>query len=201
VLSPQKNLDRASELGFEALATQSHEQMVWLGAAPSGTDWRLPVLEDSLSVNLASRRVVTCAGRGVGPHWRILVLHYLAVRSQPAPEPPAVTFADLPTARSYAEVYRQRTTARLCATVGRGLEGLRARAVALGGRSVPGGDAAFEFDVFPRVTLQLVWHAPDDEFPPSATILLPANLECYFVAEDIVVLSERLVARLCGRPF
>jgi len=201
VLSPQKNLDRASELGFEALADQSHEQMLWLGAGPSGSGWRLPVLEDVLTVDVSSRRVVTSAGREVGPHWRILALHYLALRSQPPVQPPEVTFADLPAARSYAEIYRQRTTARLCATAGRDLEGLRAGAAGLGGRSVAGGDAAFEFDVFPRVTLRLLWHAPDDEFPPSVTILLPANLESYFVAEDIVVLSERLVARLCGRPF
>jgi len=54
------------------------------------------------------------------------------------------------------------------------------------------------FDVFPRLTLRLVWHAPDEEFPPSATLLLPDNIEAFFVAEDIVVLSECLVARLGG---
>jgi hypothetical protein len=46
-----------------------------------------------------------------------------------------------------------------------------------------------------------VWHAPDDEFPASATLLLPPNIEDYFCSEDIVVLSESLVARLSGRGF
>ncbi len=54
---------------------------------------------------------------------------------------------------------------------------------------------------FPACTLRLVWHAPDDEFPPAATLLLPANIESYFCIEDVVVLCERLVSRLCGRPF
>ena len=111
-----------------------------------------------------------------------------------------MTFADLPTARSYAEVYRQRTTGWLCATVGRELTRLQNAATALGGRPAAGGDAAFAFEVFPRVPVTLLWHAPDDEFAASATLLLPPNIESFFVSEDIVVLCERLVSRLCGRP-
>ena len=34
-----------------------------------------------------------------------------------------------------------------------------------------------------------------------ATLLLPANIEAYFCSEDIVVLSEQLISRLCGRGF
>ena len=64
-----------------------------------------------------------------------------------------------------------------------------------------GGDAAFDFDMFPRVCVRLIWHAADEEFPPSATLLLPANIDAFFCIEDIVVLSERLVARLGGRGF
>ena len=63
------------------------------------------------------------------------------------------------------------------------------------------GDLAFDFVVFPRFSVRLVWHSPDDEFPSSATLLLPANAESYFCSEDLVVLSERLVSRLAGRPF
>ena len=152
-------------------------------------------------MDLPQRRLLTSAGQPIGPHWRILVLHYLAVRARPPRHPPEITFADLPTARSYAEVYRGRTTARLCATAGRDRAGLCAAAQALEGRPVAAGDAAFDFDVFPRVSIRLVWHAPDEEFAASATLLLPSNIESYFVPEDIVVLSERLVSRLCGRPF
>ena len=90
---------------------------------------------------------------------------------------------------------------RLCATAGRDAEKLGAAAVVAGGRSVAGGDAAFEFQVFPRFCVRLVWHSPDEEFPSSATLLLPANAESYFGSEDLVVLSERLVSRLAGRPF
>jgi len=197
----QDNLQRAVHKAFDALADQTDEQIAWLGAQPVADVWRLPVLNDAFDVSLAARRVSLSSGAKVGLAWQILALHYLDVRSRPEGGSPQITFADLPTARSYAEVYRQRTVARLCATAGRTAEGLRAAASALGGRAAAGGDAAFDFDVFPRVSLRLIWHASDEEFPPSATILLAANIESYFCAEDTVVLSECLVSRLCARPY
>ncbi len=201
MLPRQKNLQRASELAREALRHQSAEQIRWLGAEPAGDRWRVPVLDGVFEVDASTGRVTTAAGPEVGAAWRILALHYLAVRVRPEPTPPEITFGDLPTARSYTDVYHQRAVGRLCATVGREALQLRVAAAALGARPVDGGDAAFDFDVFPRVTMRLVWHAGDEEFPPSATLLLPASIGSYFCTEDIVVLSERLVSRLAGRPF
>jgi hypothetical protein len=201
VPGPQKNLDRATELALEDLRGQAEQQLVWLGAKPVGAAWRLSVLEDTLEIDLSAGSVTTSAGRPVGPHWRILALHYLGIRRQPERLAPQVTFADLATARSYAEIYQQRVIARLCATAGREAETLRDAASAVGGHRALGGDEAFDFDVFPRLTFRLIWHAADEEFPSSATLLLPANIESYFCSEDVVVLSERLVSRLGGRPF
>jgi len=197
----QKNLDRATELGFEALAGQHDAQLTWLGVERSGDVLRVPVLNDTLDVNLSTRQVATTDGVEIGPHWRILVLHYLAIGGRPDRLAPEITFADLQTARSYNKVYEGRTVGRLCGTVGRTESGLRDAAAELGAHAALGGDVAFDFDVFPRLTMRLVWYAADEEFPPSATILLPSNMEDYFCAEDTVVLSERLVSRLCGRPF
>ena len=78
---------------------------------------------------------------------------------------------------------------------------MSAAAIRLGGRAIAAGDVAFDFDIFPRLTLRLVWYAGDDELPPDATLLLPPNIESYFTAEDVVVLSERLVSRLAGQPW
>jgi hypothetical protein len=186
-------------LAIAAVTAQSDDQMRWLGAEAAGNAWRLPVLNETLLVDLSAERVATQAGLDVGPLWRILTLHYLATASRPDRLPPEITFADLATARSYAKVYRQRAIARLCATVGRDSAQLAATAVELGGRAIAAGDAAFDFDVFPRLTLRLVWYAGDDELPPDATLLLPSNIESYFTAEDVVVLSERLTAALAGQ--
>jgi hypothetical protein len=197
----QDNLRRAVELAFKAVCKQNAEQLLWLGAQPQDAFWRIAVLNDFLEMDLSARRIATSAGCELGPVWRILLLHYLAIDSRPDKLDPEVTFADLPAARTYARVYHQRVIARLCATAGRDEKRLRAAADALGGRTVSGGETALDFDIFPRLSMRLIWHAGDEEFPPSATLLLPANIESYFCIEDIVVLSESLVSRLGGRTF
>jgi len=198
---PQENYQVATERAFARLCDQSAEQLRWLGAVAHESDWQLPVLNETFEVRGSSKEVVTLAGREVGPAWRILALHYLGVTLRPDRVPPRITFDDLATARSYGDVYRGRVISRLCATAGRQQETLRRAAGALGGRSVDRGDASFCFDVFPRVEVCLIWHAADEEFPASATLLLPENTESYFCPEDIVVMSEGLVSRLSGKPY
>lgn len=204
---PQENYRRATEMAFEALRSQSADQLRWLGAEPSGHIWRLPVLDSVFEVDISSARVTISAAEDasvkeeVGAAWRILALHYLIATGRPEPREPDTTFADLSAARSYTSVYRGRVLGRLVATAGRDAERLRQSAERIGGRPADGGDLAFDFDEFPRVSLRLIWHAGDEEFPPSATLLLPGNIESYFCSEDIVVASECLVARLSGKPF
>lgn len=198
---PQDHYERAAKKGFRAVAAQSEEQLVWLGAERFEEGWRLPVLEGVLEIDVPASQVTTAAGKTVNEAWRILVLHYLALADRPARCGPGITFADLGESRTYDSVYQGRVIGRLCATAGRSEEKLRAAAARLAGRAAEGGDLAFDFDIFPRLATRLIWHGPDDEFPPSATLLLPTNIEAYLPAEDIVVYSECLVARLGGRPF
>lgn len=199
--SPQQNFQIAQDRAFSLVVPQSAEKLLWLGAKLRDDVWLLPVLNETFYVDLGGRRITTPDGTGVGSPWGILALHYLAITTYPEPCQPEVTFADLGTARSYAGVYHQRVIGRLCATVGRDIAKLRAAAETLGGRRIDAGDLAFDFDLFSRFTVRLVWHSPDEEFPPSATLLLPANAEAYFCSEDLVVLSEQLVSRLSGRPY
>jgi hypothetical protein len=198
---PQDNLRRAERLAFDAAASQKTEQLLWLGAHPQGDLWQIAVLDDLLELDIPAQRITTSAGAAVGPVWRILLLHYLSIASRPKKLEPAVAFADLAAARTYARVYHQRVNARLCGTAGRDAQRFSAAAESLRGRIASGGDGAFDFDVFPRLCVRVVWHAGDEEFPPSATLLLPPNIESYFCTEDIVVLSERLVSRLGGGAF
>lgn len=197
----QDHLDVATKLGFEKLADQTDEQLAWLGAERIGDLWKLPMLNDEFEVDISANSVTGGDGRDVPAPWRIVTIHYLAIKARPERTEPTTTFAHLPAALAYAQVYRHRVLGRLCATAGRDAKTLTAAAAASGGRTAhaPTGDLAFDFDIFPRLPLRLIWHAPDEEFGSSATLLLPANIEAFLCIEDIVVLSESLVSRLQGR--
>ena len=200
-LPKQHNFEDAARQAIALLKAQGDAQLTWLGATPAAGGWRLPVLDDTLSVDFATGAVRTSDGREVRRFWRILTLHYLSTTRQPTELEPSVAFADLPGGRTYAPVYQGRVIYRLCGTAGREQATLEAAARALGGSPVAMGDVGFDFRIYPRIRLRLIWHAGDEELPPSATILLPANIEAFFNVEDTVVLSEGLVARLGGKPF
>jgi hypothetical protein len=183
-----------------------------LGASRAGKTWTLPVLNNVWTVELDGGTVCDSSSQPVGPWWRVLTLHYLGISGRPGQDPPTVTFADLPGGRGYSGVYQQRVIGRLCRTVGRDGGALRRAAEALGGEVLrdtaggiaspaapPGGDMMIQFQIFPRLRVGLAWYGGDEELSPSATLLLPANIEAFFCLEDIVVLSEQLVARLTKR--
>jgi len=198
---PQQNYQQAADRAMDAVRKQSPNQMTWLGADYTDDQWSLPVLDDVLTVDLENGKSLTSAGEQTGPWWLILTLHYLAITDRPESKTPDITFAELPAARAYAPVFQQRVIARLCHTVGRERETLLQAGEKLGDRVESVGDIAFDFRVFPQIALRLIWYGGDDELGPSATLLLPNNIESYFCIEDIVVLSERLVSRLSGGRF
>jgi len=197
----QQNLRVATDKALEALTSQPAEQLSWLGAMGSAVTWQLSVLDDLFDIDISTGSVQSRDGREVGPRWRLLVLHYLSVTTRPERRRPEITFGNLPGGRAYAGVYQRRVIDRLCATAGRDARTLRTAAEALAGRAASGGNMAFDFDVFARLTVRLIWYGPDEEFAPSATLLLPDNIESFLCLEDIVVVSECFVSRLAGKPF
>ena len=198
---PQRPSQTVHRIAVDALRGQSDVQLEWLGAVRFGSQWRLPVMDRLFLVDPHTGEVCLDKNEQVRPTWQILTLHYLATRIRPDPQPLEVTFASLPSARSYARVYQARVNRRLCATVGNDAGRLRRAAAAIHARCVDGRDATFDVNIFPRVPIRLLWYAGDDELTPSCTLLLPANIESFFSIEDIVVLSESFVARLADQPF
>ena len=192
----QHNFQDATDKALPLVRAQSDEQLEWLGARATDAGWEVPVLNDTLRIARDDGALSSAGGWRVTPFWQILALHYLSIATQPAEGPTETTFADLPSGRVYAPIYQQRVIGRLCHTAGTDADTLSRAAETIGGSLVEGGDLAFDFRFYPRVGLRLVWYAADEDFPPSATLLLPANIEAFFHIEDVVVLSESLVARL-----
>ena len=66
----------------------------------------------------------------------------------------------------------------------------------MNGRAIEPGDAGFEFNILPRVPLQLVLYAADEEFPAEANILFDSTIGEILSPEDIAWLAGMLVYRL-----
>lgn len=199
----QTHYQTAFEQGLELLRQRDVESFEKLGAVRVGDDrYELAVLNGVFVVDLREGWI---RGRGEGDssspeqikqEWQILVLHYLGARSPRGESEKWIGYSDISEARGYESVYRGRVLGRLCHTVGRQKETFVRACSLLGAEHVDMGDEAFRFQLFPLISIIIVWYAGDEDLPPGVSILYPENIQECFSVEDIVVLSEGLVGKL-----
>ena len=77
----------------------------------------------------------------------------------------------------------------------RPLQALKHR-LGLDGTPLEMGDAAFAFDVMPRVSLAVVWWAGDDEFPANATVLFDSASSRYLPTDGLAIVGRMLCRKL-----
>lgn len=77
-------------------------------------------------------------------------------------------------------------------------EGLREKALALGGKSLDFGDVSMAFQVLPRLPLAVVLWTGDEEFPPRATFLLDRSVEAHLKLDVVLSMARSVVVKLIG---
>jgi len=203
-LTKQTNYQDAFNAAVDFVRNRETRSLTALGASPIGSNTcSLPVLNGVFLVDLSAATVALVKNPGppleISPlriEWQILALHYLSAPLA-RPEPSRwISFADIADGRGYDPVYRARVISRLCATAGRDRASFVSASSALSGEPVNFGDQAFQFTVFPKLPVIIAWYQGDDEIGPGASFIYPDNITSFLPVEDIVVLSERLVARI-----
>ena len=128
----------------------------------------------------------------------IVLLHYLLRADGVPPADEWLAFRDLPDGMFYAAAFAQRAEAPLAQAFGSGsgLEALRGAALVAGGLPLELADAAFAFQVLPRLALAVLVWGGDDEFSAQASVVFDAAAGHYLPAEDLAILGGLLAQRL-----
>ncbi|RPJ18125.1 MAG: DUF3786 domain-containing protein [Desulfobacteraceae bacterium] len=127
---------------------------------------------------------------------QVLILHYLAAKNEGKSSGRWISFREIPGAAFYYSAFVKRAVDPLKKTFGKDA-GLFVKAAGkLNGRVIDAGNAGFEFNIFPKVSLQLILWEGDDEFPPEANILFYDTIGDIFTPEDVAWLAGMLVYRL-----
>ncbi len=127
---------------------------------------------------------------------KILILHYFNHARGTPPTGKLITFKQIPGGISYYPAFFQRVVSPLAGRFGKQPDLLPKAAARFGGLKADHGDVAVTVNAFPRVPITLVLWQGDDEVPPSANVLLDANITDYLPTEDVVVLCGNLVWRM-----
>jgi hypothetical protein len=135
-------------------------------------------------------------GQDVPLQEQVLILHFMMAASPASLAGRWVAYREIPGASFYFSAFVKRAVDPLKQVFGNNLAGLKEAAARLGAAAVEAGDAGFEFELLPRVPLQLILWEGDDEFAPEANILFDASVGKQLSPEDIAWLASLLVYRL-----
>jgi hypothetical protein len=130
---------------------------------------------------------------------KLLLLHYILHASQDQPSSRKIAFKELKSASMYNQVFEGRCVRPLVKAFVECPDRLLEAFDVLGARQISSGDAAAEIQVLPKITLTCILWKADEEFPASANLLFAENIESFLPAEDIVVMSQRVVLKLLGK--
>lgn len=127
---------------------------------------------------------------------RILVQRYL-IRSTLTPwQGTFKSYRELPWGEVYDANFNGRCRMRLARTYGKNLDGFREAAQKLGGIAVKLGDAAYDVPLPGGITVRVIIHEGDEEFPAAAQFLFSDNISSAWDAEDLAVLGEVIITAL-----
>ena len=127
---------------------------------------------------------------------QVLILHYLRATKSLPPAGEWIAYREIPGASFYFSAFVKRAIDPLKKVFGKNTAGFIAAAEKLGGKRIDIGDAGFEFQMFPKVPVQLIIYEGDDEFEPEANILFDATAGEFLSPEDAAWLAGMVVYRL-----
>jgi len=198
--SPQRNYQRAYDLALAEAGKVKQAALDRMGVqARAGECLTVAGLGRNWQVDFSAGTVCDQSGNQAKVSWAILLLHYLLGRVSDYAPDRYLSFMDIPEARGYAQPYQGRVVGRFLRTSGRDEQTFRAAAKNLSGVPIEIGDAAYAFAVFPRAKMQVIWFRGDQELRPGVSFLYQQAIVEMFCVEDIVVMSELLVAALSGQ--
>jgi len=127
---------------------------------------------------------------------QILILHYMQAGSPRKPPGNWIAYREIPGAAFYFSAFVKRTIEPLKKAFGQNVSGLVRTSKQLSAKAVEPGDAAFEYKIFPKVSLQVILWEGDEEFSPEVNILFDATIADILSPEDIAWLAGMLAYRL-----
>jgi hypothetical protein len=108
-----------------------------------------------------------------------------------------ISFSELPDGRFYNQAFQGYTGLELVSTFGGVSESFKAAAASAGGiRTHFFADAAYVYQLYPRVPLMVVFWAGDEDFPSSIQILFDASVSHHLPTDACAIAGSMLTRRI-----
>jgi hypothetical protein len=190
----------AKKLAVETLSAYSIDEIVACADFEKygNAGFRIPFLNRTYHVSWPEFNFEDAAdGDAEVPiHEQVLILHYMTAMQKIPVSGRWIAYREISGAAFYYSSFVKRAIDPLKKVFGHHSDGLRPAAEIIGGKAVDNGDVGYDFQVLPKVPLQLIIWEGDEEFEPEANILFDETAGTYLSPEDAAWLAGMLVYRL-----
>lgn len=156
---------------------------------------------EDYTISYPEGKITNASGREaeVPKSVQICILLYM-VQALPVPKGKEwKTFKDLPQGYHHWMPFVNEALDPLVKGFGSDLASLKSAAQSLGGRPVDIGDVGYEFQMLPRINLQVIFWVGDEEFPPKANILFNESCVMQLDTATLYMMGIDLSRRLLHR--
>ncbi|MCL5408654.1 MAG: DUF3786 domain-containing protein [Candidatus Omnitrophica bacterium] len=129
---------------------------------------------------------------------KILILHYLIGAKKYIKENGFIGFKDIPSGEMYYPALHSRIYKPLIKKFGDHPLNFMEKAKKLNGKPFDISEFSVRFSVFPKIHLIFILYPADEEFSADAKVLFDASISEIFDIENIVVMCEEIVIKLCS---
>jgi hypothetical protein len=209
---PQTTMDRwAESMGKhmeaqrEQLRSRPPEQIAhkgnvrWQRTKNGNGIFSLTFFQMPLQVHVPDYTVHTVSGDKAPTMIQALVTAYLLSASGVPRAGNWIAFRELPGGMFYHQAFSGYTGGLLVRTLGDDLDAFKRGSTAIGGTRLTGfGDAAYEFQVLPRIWVSVVYWLGDDEdgFPPQANVLFDRAASEYMIVDGLAIIGSHLTRKI-----
>lgn len=148
------------------------------------------VSEDDFTVRWAAN------GEKAPSFFGSIILTYLATADGTPPSRTLVGFRELPDGMFYAPAFQSYSGDRLVRELSGGVQTFRRGAELAEGERLEMGDAAYLFDVLPRIRMGVVYWESDEDFPAQAQVLFEDTAPNYMPNHGLAILGSQLVSAI-----
>lgn len=187
------------------LREQTPHEIAW----KSGARWeasgehtgtlRLTYLQMPLEIHVPEYRIVTRDDNALPTITEALIIAYLVTANGTPRAGEWIAFRELPDGLFYHQAFTGYTGYVLAKMLGNNLEAfVRGAKANHGGRLTGFGDAAFEFQVLPKLWLAVVYWLGDEQdgFPAQANVLFDKSASEYLITDGLAILAGQLTRRI-----
>lgn len=193
----QRSVELREELRFiapEVLAERTGSKFFALGTG-SG-EFHLPLFGSSVLGTYPGFNFYTASGDVLSESQQLLLLYYFVTADGSGLSGTFGSYADLPGGRIYARAFQGYTGNEIIRAFGNDIESFGIACDRAGGIKVNVADAAYNFEVLPKLVLQFVYWCGDEEFPPSCKVLFDLASTHYLPIDVCAIVGSNITHRL-----